>query len=106
MKKRGIKKFFNLLGGTILFVLLIGGAFSVDLIFGIGFLLGFVLALYNKTIEKNFLIPVFIFIGGLLIRISLSFIPSLLEEQDYISLGISLVLFLTILIIGIRVQKG
>ena len=113
MKKRKSKKFkslkrnFNIIVGTIIFILLIGTAFSIDWIFGVGFIISFLLSVYNKILEKNFLIPIFIFIGILIIRYAIFlFLPSILNAQNYFSLGISLVLFLIILIVGWRIKKG
>jgi hypothetical protein len=112
-RKRKNKKFksfnknFNVIFGTIIFVLLIGSAFAIDWIFGVGFIVGFFLAVWNKVIEKNFLIPFFIFIGALIIRYGLFVaLPRVLNAQDFISLGISLILFLLILFIGWRIRKG
>ncbi len=106
MKKK-IKKDFNIIFGTIIFVLLIGSAFTIDWIFGVGFVIGFFISVWNKILEKNFLIPVFIFIGALIIRYALFVsLPKILNAQDYFSLGISLVLFLLILIVGWKVKRG
>jgi hypothetical protein len=85
---------------------LIGSAFAIDWIFGVGFIFGFGLAIWNKVLERNFLIPVFIFIGALIIRYALGFIPNIINAQDFVSLGISLILFITILIAGWRIKKG
>jgi len=105
--KRKIKKDLNIIFGTIIFILLIGTAFTIDWIFGLGFVVSFFLSVYNKILEKNFLIPFFIFIGALIIRYALFVsLPRILNAQDYFSLGISLILFLLILIIGWRVKKG
>lgn len=106
-KFKSFNKNFNVILGTIIFVLLIGTAFSIDWIFGAGFVFAFFLSVWNKVLEKNFLIPVFIFIGALIIRYALFVsLPRVLNAQDFISLGISLVLFLLILIIGWRIRKG
>lgn len=106
MKKK-LKKDFNLILGTIIFVLLIGSAFAIDWIFGLGFIVSFFLAVWNKILEKNFLIPVFIFIGALIIRYALFVnLPKILNAQNYLSLGISLILFLFILIVGWRIKRG
>lgn len=106
-RKRKFRKRLNTILGTIIFVLLISSAFTVDWIFGIGFVVSFILAFYNKALQRNFLIPVFIFIGALIIRYALFVVlPDVLSAQDYFSLGISVILFLIILIIGFRIKKG
>ncbi len=106
-RKTKIKKNLNVVFGTIIFVLLISSAFAIDWIFGVGFIFGFFLAVWNKVIKKNFMIPVFIFVGALIIRYALFvMLPEILNAQDYFSLGISLILFLLILIIGWRIKRG
>ena len=105
-KRKRWKKNFNVILGTIIFALLIGTAFSVDWIFGAGFVVGFFLSVWNKILERNFLIPAFIFAGALIIRYSLEFIPGILDAEDYLNLGISLVLFIAILYVGWKIKKG
>ncbi len=105
-KKSETRKKFNLVFGTIIFILLIGSAFAIDLIFGAGFIIGFVLSIYNKVLEKKPFIPIFLFVGALIIRYSLIFIPDILEANTFIDLGISLVLFLIVLVVGWRIRKG
>ena len=101
------KKNINIILGTIIFILLIGSAFSIDWIFGAGFVVSFLLSVYNKVLEKNFLIPFFIFVGIIIIRYSLFILlPPVLGAQDYLSLGISSVLFLIVLIFGWKIKKG
>ncbi len=109
-KSKRIKKFkknLNIFLGTIIFLLLIGSAFAIDLIFGLGFIIAFFLSVYNRILERNFLIPVFIFIGALIIRYALfALLPNVLNAQNYFSLGIALILFLLIIFVGWRIKKG
>jgi hypothetical protein len=106
-KLRSFNKNLNLIFGTIIFVSIISFAFALDWIFGVGYIIGFLLAVYNKILEKNFLIPIFIFVGALVIRYALFvLLPPIINAKDYFSLGISLVLFLIILFIGWRIRKG
>jgi hypothetical protein len=116
-KKRGKKKVskkikklknnFNLVAGTIIFVLLIGSAFAIDWIFGIGFIFGFLVSIYNGILEKKPLIPIFLFAGALIIRYALVFMLSpIFEAGDIISLLISIFLFLIIIFMGYRLRKG
>lgn len=105
--KRKLKRDINIVLGTTIFVLLISSAFAIDWIFGIGFIFSFFLAIWNKVLERNFLIPVFIFIGALIIRYAIYVrLPKILDAQDYFSLGISLILFLLILFIGWKIKRG
>ncbi len=114
MAKKGLKRTFkifkkdlNIFLGIVIFLLLIGSAFAIDWIFGVGFIIGFGLALYHRILERNFLIPVFIFLGAWIIRFAIIFLfPSIIHAKDLFSLGISLVIFLILIIIGWRIKSG
>lgn len=109
MKKwwKSLKKDINILVGTAIFVLLIGLAFGIDWIFGVGFIFGFALSIYNKVLERNFLIPVFIFVGALIIRFALFVLfPSIIHTKNYISLGILVILFFIMIFMGFRIRNG
>jgi hypothetical protein len=100
-------KKFNLVIGTIIFVLLIGSAFTIDWIFGVGFIFGFLMSVYNEILEKKPLIPIFLFIGALIIRHSLFvLLPPVFEANDLLSIVISLVLFIVIFLLGWKLRKG
>ncbi len=105
--KKKIKKDFNLLVGSIVFILLIGSAFAIDWIFGIVFVGGFILSVLNKTLEHKPLIPLLIFIGGIIIRIALLlFVPKILGAESWVSLGIAVIALLIILFIGFNIRRG
>jgi len=114
MKKRKIKKTIkqikkdlNLLIGSVIFILLIGIAFAIDWIFGVFFVGGFILSILNKTLEHKPLIPLLIFVGGIIIRIALLwFVPRRLGAESWVSLGIAVVALLIILFIGFSVRRG
>ena len=109
MKKKSFKKLkkgFNILLGTLAFVILIGSAFAIETLFGIMFIVGFALSIYNKTLERKPLIPIFIFLGGIVIRISLLFIPSILESKTDFDLGLSMFLFAILIFAGFKIKKG
>jgi membrane-associated protease RseP (regulator of RpoE activity) len=102
-----LKRKVSVLIGTILFLMLIGTAWGIDWIFGVGFFIGFVISVYNKTLHKKPLLPIFIFLGGLIIRFAIGLIfPLLIKAENYISLGISLILLITLIIFGVRIKKG
>jgi len=105
-RKQKLKKNFNLLFGSFIFMLLIGSAFAVDWIFGILFIIGFGVTIYTRVLEKKPLIPLLLFIGGLIIRIGLSFIPSVLEAKTIIDFGISIIFLVVLIIVGVKIQKG
>ncbi len=105
--KKIIKRDFNLLIGSLIFILLIGSAFAIDWIFGVFFILGFVISILNKTLERRPLVPVLIFVGGLIIRIALFlFVPKILEAESLVSLIIAIVALLIVLFIGFRIKWG
>ena len=105
--KKVIKKDFNLLVGSIVFILLIGSAFAIDWIFGIVFVIGFAISIWNKTLERKPLVPLLIFIGGLIIRIALFFfVPRILEAKTWVDLGIAVVILLVVLLVGFRIRIG
>jgi hypothetical protein len=106
-KFKSIKKDFNIILGSALFILLIGSAFAIDWLFGVFFIIGFTISILNKTLEKKPLIPILIFIGGLIVRVALFIVlPRVLESKDYWSLGIAGILFAILLIIGWKIQRG
>ncbi|MFH1503487.1 MAG: hypothetical protein ABIE36_02430 [Candidatus Diapherotrites archaeon] len=109
-KKRWFKKLknnFNLITGIMIFILLIGSAFSVSLIFGIAFFLGFIFSVYNKSLEKRPFLPLMLFLGGLIIRTAfIWFFPPIFEFKTYLDLGLSVAIFLIILLIGFKIKKG
>ncbi len=107
VSSKKIKKKISFFIGTILFILLIGSAWGIDWIFGIGFVIGFVVAVYNKTLYKKPLLPIFIFLGGLIIRFAIKLIfPLVLEAENYVSFAISLILLILLIIFGFRIKKG
>ena len=68
---------------------------------------GFFVSVYNRIIEKQPLIPIFVFLGGLIIRYALvEIFPTILVTRNWISLIFSIVLFLIILVIGWNFKKG
>lgn len=112
MKKRRkfskrLRKNFNLITGIMIFILLIGSAFSVSWIFGMGFFLGFVFSVYNRTLDKKPFLPLMLFLGGLIIRTALIWaLPSMLEAKNYLDFFLALIIFLVIFLIGNKVRKG
>jgi len=101
------KRNFNIVFGTTIFILLTGSAFTIDWIFGFGFIFGFMMSVYNQIIEKEPLIPIFVFLGGLIIRYAfVEIFPSVLFYDSLISLILSLVLFVVIIITGWKFRKG
>jgi hypothetical protein len=102
-----MKKIINSTLAFILFVLLIGTAFQTSTLFGIMFIVGFFISVFNRSIEKKPLLPLFIFIGGLIIRYALGFfLPEVINSKTYIDLAVSGLLFILIIYVGFRIKKG
>ena len=102
-----VKKDFNIIIGSILFILLIGSAFAIDWVFGAVFILGFILSISNKTLERKPFVPILVFVGGLIVRIALFMVlPKVFEAENYFNFGIAIVLFVIILIVGWKIQRG
>lgn len=102
-----LRRDFNILIGTVLFVMLIGIAFAIDWLFGIFFVAGFVLSILNKTLEHKPLIPILIFVGGIIIRTSLFlFVPRIIEAGSWADLIIAVVMLLIVLFIGFSIRRG
>jgi uncharacterized membrane protein HdeD (DUF308 family) len=105
--KPKVKKFLNILLALIIFVLLIGYAFSITFIFGCAFVLGFALSIYNGDLKRKPLKPIFIFIGALLIRIALNqFWNPVLTSKTTLDLIVSALIFLSIIIFGWRIKRS
>ncbi|MCX6749201.1 MAG: hypothetical protein NTW17_00445 [Candidatus Pacearchaeota archaeon] len=105
--KPKLKKFVNILLGLILFVLLIGSAFSISLIFGAAFIIGFALSIYNGDLKRKPLKPIFIFIGALLVRIALNqFWDPVLTSKTLLDLSVSALIFLSIIIFGWKIKRS
>ena len=71
MVKKKTKQTFNILFNAIVFFFLIGSAFAISYIFGLFFVLGFVIILYNKDIRKKPWKMILLFVGGLVTRLAL-----------------------------------
>ncbi|MFB6246391.1 MAG: hypothetical protein ABEI74_02260 [Candidatus Pacearchaeota archaeon] len=102
---KSIKK-FNLLIGTLIFALLIGTSFSFGLVFGLGFVIGFALSIYNKTLEKKPLIPIFIFLAALVLRYALNFVPSVLDAQNLVDFIVSAFFLIIFLFVWWKLSQG
>lgn len=104
--RKSIKK-FNLFIGALIFALLIGTAFSFGLVFGLGFVVGFALSIYNKTLEKRPLLPIFLFLAALVLRYAIfNLVPSALNSKGIIDLAISGFFLIIFVIVWWRLRKG
>lgn len=97
----------NLFIGLLAFAILISTAFSFGWIFGIGFVIGFAFSIYNKTLEKKPLLPIFLFLAALVLRYALvNFAPSVLNSEGIIDFMISAFFLVVFIIIWWRLRKG
>lgn len=102
-----IRRFMNILIGVTLFVILIGSALSISLIFGAAFILGFTLSIYNEDLKKKPWKPIAIFIGALLIRIALNqFVEPVLSARTIADLVVSAMIFVSILVFGWKIKRS
>lgn len=104
MVKRKVR---NYIIGVLLFLLLIGTAFSVSFLFGIIFVIGFLYETFTGALKRRPFLAVALFVGGLIIRIALKrFLFTLSGSQTIIDLAIAVLLFVLIFIVGYKIKKG
>jgi uncharacterized membrane protein HdeD (DUF308 family) len=105
--KPKVKRFLNILVAVALFVLLISSAFSISLLFGIVFIVGFALSIYNEDLKKKPWKPIAIFMGAIIIRIAMEqFFDPVFSAQTLMDLTVSALIFLSILVIGWKVKRS
>lgn len=105
--KPKIRKFVNILLGLVFFLLLMGSAFSISALFGIAFVVAFALSIYNGDLKKKPWKPIAIFIGALLVRLALQqYLDPVLTSATVMDLGVSALIFLSILIFGWKIKKS
>lgn len=106
-RKNSARRKFNLVFGSLIFFLLIGTAFSFGWVFGVGFVVGFGLSIYNKTLEKKPLLPIFLFVAALVLRYALfNLVPLARDSEGIIDLAISLFFLVIFMIVWWRLRKG
>ena len=92
---------------TIIFVALIGSAFAISFIFGLFFVLGFVIILYNKEIKKKPWKMVLLFVGGLITRLALG---ELLNTVSHIEItldfAVSVLMIAFIFLLGWKIKRS
>ncbi|MEK6840767.1 MAG: hypothetical protein AABX79_02320 [Nanoarchaeota archaeon] len=102
-----IKKFLSILLGVVIFVALIGSAFTISILFGIAFIIAFALAIYNGELRHKPWKPIAVFVGALLVRLALSqYLNPVLASKTVLDLSVSALIFISILFFGWRIKKG
>lgn len=105
--KPKVKRFFNIILGLAIFAVLIGSAFKISFIFGLFFLIGFGLSIYNGDLKRKPWKPIAIFIGALLIRIAMNqFFEPVLAAKTILDLAVSALIFLAIIVFGWKIKKS
>ncbi len=101
------KRFINIMIGLAIFIILIGTAFKISFLFGMFFIIGFALSIYNGDLKNKPWKPIAIFIGALIVRIALNqFFEPVLTAKTLMDLGVSLLIFLSIIIFGWKIKKS
>ena len=91
----------------IFFILLIGSAFAISALFGLFFVIGFLISIYKGDLKKKPLKPIAIFVGALIIRFALDrFLAPVLESETIIDLWVAAFIFLFVFLIGWKVKKS
>ena len=105
--KPKVKRFVNILLGVAIFVALMGSAFTISILFGIVFVVGFALSIYNGDLKKKPWKPIAIFVGALIIRFALNqYLDPVLTSKTLLDLSVSALIFLAILIFGWRIKRS
>ncbi|MEK6829166.1 MAG: hypothetical protein AABY15_03485 [Nanoarchaeota archaeon] len=101
------KKFMNIMVGLAIFIILIGTAFKMSFLFGMFFIVGFALSIYNGDLKNKPWKPIAIFIGALIVGIALNqFFEPVLSAKTLMDLAVSLLIFLSIIIFGWKIKKS
>ena len=106
MKKR-TKQLASIIINTIIFFALIGTAFAVSYIFGLFFVLAYVIILYNRDVKRKPWKMVLVFIGALITRVALGralrTLPNVEISLDFI---VSVLLIIFVFLLGWRIKKS
>ncbi|MHA2061594.1 MAG: hypothetical protein ACW963_04810 [Candidatus Sifarchaeia archaeon] len=105
MKKA--KKLVNVILGLFLFVLLIGSAFAISPLFGLFFVLGFLISVYKGDLKRKPLKPIAIFIGALITRFALGRLTTTFPNYELtLDFGVAILAILFIFLLGWKIKKS
>ena len=105
--KPKVKKFGNILFGLIVFIILVGTAFSLSFLFGVFFVIAFALSIYNEDLKNKPYKPLAIFVGALIIRIALEqFFDPVVSAKTIMDLAVSALIFVAIIVFGWKIKKS
>jgi len=104
MKK--VKQVRNIFLNFFIFIILAGSAFAISYIFGLLFVFGFFLSIYNKDIKKKPWKTILIFVGGLITRFALGLIVTTLPNYEItLDFAVSAIMLIAILILGWKIKR-
>jgi len=104
MKKK-TKQTLTTVLNIFLFIVLSGSAFAVSEIFGLLFVLGFVISIYNKDVKRKPGKTFLIFLGGLLTRFALG--RALTELPNYsitLDFAVAILMVVFIFLLGWKIK--
>jgi len=102
-----VMKFTNIFLAVGLFSLFISSAFSISFIFGMTFVIGFSISIYNDNLKRKPWKPIAIFVGALITRLAIGqYLNPVVEAKTIIDLSISLLVFAGILLVGWKVKRS
>ncbi len=101
------KKVRNVILALMLFILLIGSAFAISALFGLFFVVGFLISVYKGDLKKKPLKPIAIFIGALITRFALGRLATTFPNYELtLDFGVSILAILFIFLLGWKVRKS
>jgi len=104
MKK--IKQTTIILLNIIIFVILNSFAFAISPVFGLLFVLSFVISIYNKEIKKKPWKTFVIFVGGLITRFALGQIVTTLPNYELtLDFVISAIILFFMFVLGWKIKR-
>lgn len=105
--KPDFKKFASIFIAVVLFLALIGLAFSISILFGAIFIFGFVLSIYKRDLERKAWKPVAIFVGALITRFAIEqYAGEIITSTTLWDLIVSVVVFGLIFLIGWSIKRS
>jgi len=106
IKKKGLKHLANIFLNTVIFAALISSAFALSFIFGVLFVFGFAISIYNDDIKKKPWKITLLFIGGLITRLALGEILNTVSNIEItLDFAIATIMFILIFIVGWKIKK-
>ena len=92
---------------TIIFAALISSAFALSFIFGVLFVFGFAISIYNDDIKKKPWKITLLFIGGLITRLALGELLSTVSNIEItLDFAIATIMFILIFIVGWKIKRS